>query len=155
VERYLAGPKRKGRDKKVKPGPRHMNAASLISLFHDYERSIGLSPLPRRAWYGLRRVLADMGEDHTSDTRVLREITGWTHEETRRRYQKREDPKVLRAAAETRRSIRQAARSSSEAPGKDENVESEIEHGIDLTTLSLDQLRALLKEADLRLKEEK
>jgi hypothetical protein len=49
-------------------------STTLIAVFHKFEWSIGITPVKGRAFYGLRRILADLGEDHTYDMRVLREV---------------------------------------------------------------------------------
>jgi hypothetical protein len=68
---------------------------------------------------------------------------------TTRENQKKLDPKVLEAAARTRRNVRNAARSAgrrSDAGG--------VPHHIDLSALSMEQLVTLLEDATKRLKTE-
>lgn len=102
--------------------------------------------MENRAFYGLRRVLADLGEDETTDTRVLREVTGWRSEDTRKRYQKRRDKTVLRRAAETRHGVRQTLRGGTEESEKSDPAPNSVSFP-DLSQLSLAELQELIREA--------
>jgi hypothetical protein len=84
-------------------------------LFHDLERLAGVTVVPGRAWYGLRRIASDLAQDVTSDGRALRAITGHNSDKTRDLYQQKERPEVLRKAAETRDALRQIAISHARA----------------------------------------
>lgn len=83
LKTYLRGSRKHPGD----PGP--MSHGGLSELFHRYERAIGIESVKGRAFYGLRRTMSDLAEDVETDTRALREITGWKNDETRRRYQKK------------------------------------------------------------------
>ncbi len=84
--------------------------SALHDLFHAFERLAGVTPLPGRGWYGIRRKAADVYEDHERDERVLNDQTGHSSSETRRSvYQERKREDVLAKSAATRRRVRQAA----------------------------------------------
>lgn len=91
----------------VRADPTSMDSGSLSDLLHAYTDTIGIARVEGRAWYGLRRIMADMAEEVEKDTSVLREITNWKDEATRRRYLKKRNPKKRMKAAVTRGKIRQ------------------------------------------------
>lgn len=152
VASYLRGPLITVEGRKVRGEPTHMHSTTLIAAFHEFERKIGIEPKTGRAFYGLRRVLTDLSEDHTTDTRVLREVTGWQSEETRKRYQRKRNPKVLKKAAETRHGVRRNLRrefTTGERTGPADDPNSPI----DLSHLSIEELEALMDAAQRRLKD--
>ena len=78
-------------------------------MFKHLESIAGVESIPGRAWYGVRRVAADLAEDVTKNERVLNSITGHTDSKTRRLYQAPERLEILRGAAETRDKVRHGA----------------------------------------------
>jgi len=83
---------------------------AATDLWHEFERAAGVEVLAGRAWYGVRRVGADLAEDVQSDGRVLNELTGHTSDEMRRRiYQEQRRAKILKEATITREAARQLA----------------------------------------------
>ena len=83
----------------------HITESYARSMFRDLEAAAAVRHVKGRGFYGLRRALADLTEDETKDSRVLRALGGWADDSMRRRYQKKEDPKVLAKAAEVLESI--------------------------------------------------
>lgn len=82
----------------------------MMDMFHKLELVAGVTPIPGRGWYGIRRKAADIYEDYESDERVLNGLTGHRSSETRRNaYQEREREEIYARAAETRRRVRAAA----------------------------------------------
>jgi hypothetical protein len=148
VAKYRSGPISRNKSGEwVRSGPSHINREHLIKAFHRFERAIGITPVKGRAFYGLRRVLSDLAEDQTTDTRVLRELTGWKSEEMRKHYQKRRNPEVLARASETRTKIRDGLRAGQAAAV----VLNPATHlPIDLENLSMEQLQALHKAVEAR-----
>lgn len=149
VESYLRGPLITREGRRVRGKPTHMHSTTLIAMFRRFERAVGIEPVKGRAFYGLRRTLADLGEDHTTDTRVLREVTGWKSDDTRRIYQKKRDPKVLKAAAETRHKVRESVRLRPEA---EQGRAGRAKSTVDVSQLSIEELKALIDAAQERIK---
>jgi hypothetical protein len=102
-DRLLRWPPREARKRPLRP----MDGASLIHHLHDLERRVGIIPEQGRGWHGLRRLYSDFDEESGVDDRVKDNLGGWKPGSTMRRgvYQKKENPKVLAAAAEARRRI--------------------------------------------------
>ena len=112
---FPAGRFKKGKAKVV-ASPRPLTRAAL-GMFHDLERMAKVTPMPRRGWYGVRRIAADAAEDVEKDERVLNSITGHRDSTTRRLvYQDRERPAVLNKAAATRENVRRGAVASVQQP---------------------------------------
>jgi integrase len=84
--------------------------SGALALFHDLERAAGITPVPGRGWYGLRRIASDLAEDHETDGRALNAITGHTSDDMRRNvYQARRRAKVLARASTARQAARNQA----------------------------------------------
>jgi hypothetical protein len=71
----------------VKNAHKAMHKRNLNRLWKIFERQAGVQYLKGRAWYGMRRIMADIAEDQISDKRVLNRMGGWTRTETREGYQ--------------------------------------------------------------------
>jgi integrase len=130
-----AGPTRRA---KLSVSNRPIGKRGLLDLFHRLEEVAGVTPVPGRGWYGIRRKAADLYEDYESDERVLNDQTGHRSSETRREvYQEKERERIRARSAETRRRVRAAAfgrkpgsadrEVSSEAPP--ESSEGETQRG--------------------------
>ena len=110
--------KSRGCDVMVVPLDRHlanagpMDVSTLVPIFHAFEKQIGIVQVPGRAFYGLRRVLADIAPAYTNDDRVLDCLTGHEPRGSTRRvvYQNRWRDEDIAGAAEVRRMIRLDAR---------------------------------------------
>jgi hypothetical protein len=80
------------------------------------EKAAGVEHKKGRGWYGLRRLQADRAEDVEPDARALNAMGGWTHTQTRERYQQKRRTIIAEKAAVARSKIRpraQARRSGS------------------------------------------
>jgi hypothetical protein len=77
--------------------------------FQQLEAVAGVTHLPGRGWYGLRRIAADLADPVTTDDRVKDLMGGWTNSETRKQvYQDRRTDALRAQAADVRREIRRA-----------------------------------------------
>jgi hypothetical protein len=132
---YLKGRKRSG--------PQHASSTSLIEKFRTYQGQIGVEIIPGRQFYGLRRVMSDLAEDVEKDTRALRELVGWKDEATRRRYQRRRDPKITAKAAAARVRIRELL--------NHDDLPAAEDGGPDLAGFSEAELQILLERLQKRL----
>lgn len=96
----------------------HLTRTPALGKFHELERVAGVTPVPGRGWYGLRRVATDAANDVTGDSRVLNAMGGWSPSSSEReaRYQKRGNSRVRAKAAEARDQMRGAAPAGPEAP---------------------------------------
>ncbi len=116
---YSDAPSNRGGKNSVDPGANRVrrarpdvghqviNTNTMMDMFHKLELVAGVTPVPGRGWYGIRRKATDLYEDYESDQRVLNDLTGHRSSETRRlAYQEREREEIYARAAETRRHIR-------------------------------------------------
>lgn len=116
---YFDTPLSRGRTKSTDPsakpvrrarpdvGDQVISTGTMMDMFHNLELVAGVTPIPGRGWYGIRRKAADIYEDYESDERVLNGLTGHRSSETRRKaYQEREREEIYARAAETRRRVR-------------------------------------------------
>lgn len=120
-----------------------MDSTWLIPLFRKFQEQIGVVLIPKRQFYGLRRVMADYAAGVETDTRALRHITGWRDDKTRRDYLEEYDPEVAQKAAEARVRIREKI-TGEEAPVH--------RLPVDLEGLSEDELHALQERLQERLR---
>jgi hypothetical protein len=88
---------------------------ALRKMFHELERLAGVQSRPFRGWYGNRRLSTDMAQHVEQDERVLNAITGHAGSGSRRGYQNKLDPTVMRKSTETRGKIRGLALKAGEA----------------------------------------
>jgi hypothetical protein len=87
------------------PGP--MDPGSLIDLFKEYEAAIGIPHMRGRDFHGIRRVMSDIAEDYTGDSRELDRLTGHAASGTRSKvYQDRHKEEFREGAAEVRARMR-------------------------------------------------
>jgi hypothetical protein len=131
---------------------RHMTQTSLIPLFRRYQRLIGVAVVPRRQFYGLRRLSADVAEKFESDPRALRRVHAWKNEEMRLRYLEKESRSVARKVATTRAKMMGGMarpQADSTGPGEHEDLWSYV------AGLSDKELRELLRLGVARLAEER
>jgi hypothetical protein len=151
VKTYLRPHKQKKRS--LRTEPTHLTSARLIKLLHQYTDSIGITRVKGRAWYGLRRVMSDLAEDVETDSRALRQITGWKDDSTRRRYQKKKDKVAMKKAAVARGKIRELVMGEESKPngnGGGPGAGVAIP-GVDLSSCTTEQLLALVAAAQARL----
>lgn len=92
---------------------------AMTDMFHAFERAAGVEIVAGRAAYGVRRQATDLDEDVESDARALNAITGHTSTEMRRRYQQRENPKIIAKAAVARNRARELALAAAAAAKRD------------------------------------
>lgn len=152
LDRYLKGPQRRNKRAETILGPRHMDSSSLIEVFRRYQEAIGVEIKKGRQFYGLRRVLADQAEYVQTDERVLNELTGWKDTQTRRGYQMDKDPRILKAAAETRNDVRKGFRLEDATEAEKIRIaEAEAYQAkkavTDLSNFNLEQLQAIIEAA--------
>lgn len=98
-------------------GDEHVDPRTMIRHFHALEEIAGVDHVPGRAWYGVRRRLADMAPRYTPDERVLNDIGGWLRTATRQGYQQDENPEVRAETARVRRQSRADLLSSEKKNG--------------------------------------
>lgn len=80
---------------------------TLNDWFLELERIAGVTHVPGRAWYGLRRLGSDIAEDHEADARVLNDLTGHVDSTMRQRvYQERKREKIQARVAHLRHRLR-------------------------------------------------
>ena len=51
---------------------------AALKMYREIERAAGVASLPGRAWYGLRRGTTDVAPSHTTDSRTLNRLGGWS-----------------------------------------------------------------------------
>lgn len=83
-----------------------ISRTAALKMFHHIEEVAGVERVPGRGWYGVRRLLSDVVEDHATDERVQNALTANTKDVRRANYQDRTRAKTLIAAAHTREKIR-------------------------------------------------
>lgn len=86
--------------------PLRWNRRTALVNFHALERTAGITPVPGRGFYGLRRVAADLAPDYSGDGRVLDRVGGHGRETREGIYQDREDLRFVCQAAEVRAAMR-------------------------------------------------
>lgn len=105
---FPAGRFKKGKARVV-AGARPLTRDAALKMFYELEQVAGVSHIPGRGWYGVRRVATDLAENVEKDERVLNSITGHRDSTTRRLvYQDSERSDVLIRAAEVRAEVRGA-----------------------------------------------
>lgn len=103
---------------------RPIGKRGLLDLFHRLEKVAGVTPMPGRGWYGIRRKATDLYEDYETDERVLNDQTGHRSSDTRREvYQEKERELIRAKSAETRRRVRAAAFGRSPEKGSESGPE--------------------------------
>ncbi|GAB1345052.1 tyrosine-type recombinase/integrase [Gemmatimonas sp.] len=91
---------------------RHATAApihkrTMNDRFHAVEIAAGVTPVPGRAFYGVRRTLLDAAVEAGLSEEALQEHGGWSNSRTPRDiYRDKQRPKAQKAAADTRAEIR-------------------------------------------------
>jgi hypothetical protein len=97
----------------VRPNRRYLKPASnrgMLEWFHELEALAGVEHQAGRAWYGLRRLWADLGEE-TLQTKRAKEVLS-SHSRGSRMseqvYQSKEDELAIREASRGRTAIREA-----------------------------------------------
>ncbi len=101
---------RPSRRARVTVGNEPLGKRNLTKMFHELEVVAGVTPMPGRGWYGIRRKASDVYEDYESDERILNDQTGHSSSETRRKmYQEREREEIRARSAQTRRRVRALA----------------------------------------------
>lgn len=90
---------------------------TMHGWFKDLEAAAGVPHENGRAWYGVRRVTADLAPSYTQDSRVLDAIGGWSKGSKMREniYQDEEREEVARYAADARYRMRQGRTIAPEA----------------------------------------
>lgn len=104
LERHLAN-----------PGP--MDPGSLIDLFKEFEKAAGVTHVEGRDFHGLRRIMTDIAEDYTGDSRELDRLTGHAVSGTRSAiYQDRHKEEFREGAASVRARMRADVEAGRKAP---------------------------------------
>ena len=94
-----------------------MDSGSLIDLLKEFEAAVGVAHVHGRGFYGLRRVMTNIAEDYTGDSRELDRLTGHAASGTRSRiYQDRHKEEFREGAAEVRARMRADLRAGRRAP---------------------------------------
>lgn len=102
---FPAGRFKEGKAKLVAT-PKSLSRDGARKMFKELEGIAGITHVPGRSWYGVRRTATDLAEDIMKDERVLNSITGHRDSATRRTYQDHERREILVRAAETREKVR-------------------------------------------------
>jgi integrase len=83
------------------------NRRSMLDRFHDVERQAGITPIPGRAFYGIRRQLLDAATAEDISDEGMQEHGGWTNSRTPRDiYRDKVRKKAQQEAATVRAKIR-------------------------------------------------
>lgn len=83
---------------------------TLLDFFHDLEEIAGVVHVPKRGWYGLRRLWTDLGDDHVEGARARELLSGHARgsKVPDQIYRTKEDEEAIREAARGRALIREA-----------------------------------------------
>lgn len=86
----------------------HLTRSRALEKFHELERVAGVTPVPDRGWYGLRRVATDLAPTFTGDNLVLNAVGGWAagSDEREARYQDHQNRRVRAQASIVREKMR-------------------------------------------------
>lgn len=87
-------------------GEKPVDPRTMIRHFHDLEEIAGVTHVPGRAWYGVRRRMTDIKPRYTDDDRVLNASGGWRDTRSREDYQQDENPDVRKEVAVVQREAR-------------------------------------------------
>jgi hypothetical protein len=60
----------------IRASPKRWNARTALDAFHALETISGVTSVPGRGWYGLRRTTTDLAPEFTTDDRVLDRVGG-------------------------------------------------------------------------------
>ena len=82
------------------------NRRSALDAFHELEKHVGITPVPGRGWYGVRRTLTDVAALHYDDDLLLQKIGANSRETRDRIYRDRENRELLGRAREARNTVR-------------------------------------------------
>jgi len=82
------------------------NRRSALDAFHELERHVGITPVPRRGWYGVRRTMTDVAALQYDDDLLLEKIGANSRETRDRVYRDRENRELLGRAREARNVVR-------------------------------------------------
>jgi hypothetical protein len=96
---------------------RPISRRTLLDHFHALEDLAGVEHQEGRAWYGLRRLWADLGPQHLKNPRAREVLGGWVRGSNVPRvvYQSKEDELAIREASRARSAIREQLRTGSVA----------------------------------------
>lgn len=86
------------------------NRRSALDEFHRLEEAAGVSTEKGRAWYGVRRLFADILALHTDDNVVLGQLGAHSVETRDRLYRDRQAPELLQKASQIRATVRGSLR---------------------------------------------
>jgi hypothetical protein len=141
------------------PGP--MDPGSLIDLFKKFEKAAGVTHVEGRDFHGLRRIMTDIAEDYTGDSRELDRLTGHAVSGTRSTiYQDRHKEEFREGAAAVRARMRADITAGRQAPkrrggresrepGENRRVRAVLE-AEGLPAERIEQLLEVLSSADTR-----
>jgi hypothetical protein len=99
----------------VRDNGRYLESVSrrtLLGYFHDLEDAAGVTHQPQRAWYGLRRLWADLGPEHVATTRAREILGSWARGSNVPQvvYENKQDESAIREASRARSAIREELR---------------------------------------------
>jgi hypothetical protein len=71
---------------------------TLLDYFHSVEEAAGVEHVAERAWYGLRRLWADLGPEHVQTARAREILGGWARGSTvpQKVYKTKQDELAIR-----------------------------------------------------------
>lgn len=82
------------------------NRRSALDAFHELEKHVGITPVPGRGWYGVRRTMIDVAALHYDDDLLLEKIGANSRETRDRVYRDRKNRELLGRAKEARNAVR-------------------------------------------------
>jgi len=97
----------------VRPNRKYLKPASdrgMLEWFHELEALAGIEHQDGRAWYGLRRLWADLGEENLQTKRAKEVLSSHARGSrmSEQVYQSKEDERAIREASRGRTAIREA-----------------------------------------------
>lgn len=97
----------------VRPNRKYLEPASnrgMLEWFHTLEALAGVEHQDGRAWYGLRRLWADLGEENLQTKRAKEVLSSHARGSrmSEQVYQSKEDERAIREASRGRTAIREA-----------------------------------------------
>lgn len=124
-----------------RPGARALTRGAALKMFKRLEAIAGVESLPKRGWYGVRRIASDRVKDVTSDPRVQKKVMNNSNETRSKFYENSERAEDFAAARDAREQMRGRATATLES----ELARTLAKEGIDLTAEQLAHLVETLR----------
>lgn len=98
-----------------RPGASALTRGAALKMFKHLESVAGVESLPKRGWYGVRRVASDRIKDVTQDPRVQKKVMNNSDETRVKHYENSERPEDFAAARDAREQMRGRATATLES----------------------------------------